>query len=677
MIVWLAAVGLAPSAMGAVREGGGLRPVGGSDQRFVPDELIVRFKATAGRYERADVLRDTETTRKRFLRVPGAELVRLSDGTSVDAAIRRFEARPEVRYAEPNWIYRAAATLPNDPRFGELWGLNQSGDHDIDAPEAWSLTTGSNAVRVAVVDTGVAYDHPDLAPNMVPGYDFASSDMEPRDENGHGTHVAGTIGARGNNAIGVTGVNWNVALLPVRVLNAAGSGTNADVTDGLVYAAANGAKVVNVSLGCSGCFSQEMKDAIDGAPNTLFVVAAGNQGDNNDFVPHYPCNYSSVNLICVAATDEADTLADFSNYGANAVDLAAPGTNIVSTWPAFSNVFTEDFETDLAGRWVAEGLPNTWVRTPVDKAAGSYSASDSPAGDYANNTDNSLRTVNPMNLSGRVGCKADYELRLDTEYGYDHLYVESSTDGTTWPPVPGWTGSTSGSFYPLETDLSAVSGQATAYVRFRLRSDFINTEDGAFMDEFAVRCISTSYGLNDYDSIQGTSMATPHVAGTAALVWARNPAATVSQVRAALLTTVDQLTGLSGMVATGGRLNAERAVQAAFAPPPQPPAPQPPAPQPPSPAPPPPAPSPPAPPAPQPQPRPPAQVRCVVPNLKDKTVARARRLLTARKCQLGKMTRASSAKVARGRIMRQSRRPGMRLPRGTRVNVVVSRGRPR
>jgi thermitase len=320
---------------------------------YVPGEVVVRFGPGVDARARRTALEAARTTRKRWLRLPGAELLSVPLGTTVEAAVRELEAQPQVLYAEPNYIYGAASTIPNDPRFGELWGLHEGADHDVDAPEAWDLTTGSDSVKVAVVDTGVAYDHPDLAANMLPGYDFIANDNDPRDENGHGTHVAGTIGARGNNGIGITGVNWNVRLIPVRVLGPDG-GTTASVTNGFVYAAQQGAKLVNASLGGGG-YSQAMKDAIDAATGTLFVVAAGNDGEDNDDVPTYPCNFTSPNLVCVAATDDADALADFSNFGATSVDLAAPGVDILSAWLAYSNLFSDGFETELAGRWAAGG----------------------------------------------------------------------------------------------------------------------------------------------------------------------------------------------------------------------------------------------------------------------------------------------------------------------------------
>ena len=551
----LGGAGGAPAA-GGLLHGKPRTSVAAAD--YVAGELVVRFKASADRVDRASVLRKTGAERKRWLRVPGAELLALPPGMSVEEGVREFKGKREVLYAEPNYVYQASA-IPNDPRFGELWGLDQAGDHDIDAPEAWNVTTGSSGVKVAVVDTGVAYDHPDLAQNMVPGHDFFANDNDARDEEGHGTHVAGTIGARGNNGIGVAGVNWAVSLMPVRVLGPTG-GTNASVTNGFAYAAANGAKVVNASLGGGG-YSQLMKDAIDAAAGTtLFVVAAGNDGEDNDDLPTYPCNYTSVNLICVAATSENDALADFSNFGAESVDLAAPGTDILSVWPAYTALATETFETDLAGRWVAGGTPDTWARTASAHAGGAFSATDSPGGEYTENADNWLAKVGPTSFAGRIGCQAAYNLRLDTEAGFDFLVVESSTNGSSWTPQGGWSGSTEGEFFPLETDLSAENGKPTVFVRFRLQSDETINDDGAYVDDVVLRCISTTYGADDYNSIQGTSMATPHVAGVAALVFAQHPTASVGQVRAAVLGAVDPVGGLSGVVATGGRLNACRAL---------------------------------------------------------------------------------------------------------------------
>jgi subtilisin family serine protease len=298
-----------------------------------------------------------------------------------------LERNPEVLYAEPNWIYHTSAT-PNDPRFPDLWGLNQPSDADIDAPEAWDLQTGSGNVIVAVVDSGVAYDHPDIAPNRwlnddppgggdsdgngfvddLNGWDFVDNDNTPIDENGHGTHVAGTIGAQGNNGIGTTGVNWDVSLMAVRAADAWGQLTDARIADAFSYACKNGARVVNGSFGGTGS-SHLMYDAIV-APecaNTLFVFAAGNDGQDTGLHPRYPCNYGgATNVICVAATDRNDQLAGFSNYGASSVHLAAPGVDILSTMPGRQTVTPlDDFEA--AGGWTPTGA---WARTTEQKHSG-------------------------------------------------------------------------------------------------------------------------------------------------------------------------------------------------------------------------------------------------------------------------------------------------------------------
>jgi hypothetical protein len=282
------------------------------------------------------------------------------------------------------------------PRFGELWGLEnfaQTGgtnDADIDAAGAWDVNTGSGSLIVAVIDTGVDYTHPDLAANIwtnageipgdgidndgngyiddVHGYDFFNRDGDPRDDHGHGTHVAGTIGAVGNNGIGVTGVNWNVQIMPLKFLGAGGSGTTADAIEALAYAVANGAAISNNSWG-GDPYSQAMFDAIAAARDAghLFVAAAGNGnifgiGQDNDAAPFYPAGYDLDNVIAVAAVDHHDNLATFSNYGATTVDLAAPGVNILSTTPGGG--YGQSSGTSMAAPHVAGVAALTWDAHP-------------------------------------------------------------------------------------------------------------------------------------------------------------------------------------------------------------------------------------------------------------------------------------------------------------------------
>jgi len=338
----------------------------------VRDELIVRFSARADGSQRARLRDSVDADAVRGLPLPGGQLVRLQGDVGANAAIARLERSRDVLYAEPNAVRTSSATT-NDPGLGLLWGLRNTGQtvngfagtagDDIDALAAWDLTTGSPTAPVAVIDSGVATSHPDLTSQIttnsgeiagngidddsngyvddVAGWDFVSHDATPDDANGHGTHVAGTIAARGNDATGVVGVAPTTRIMPLRVLDANGSGSLSDVVSAYGYAAREGARVVNLSLGGNSP-SQAERDAIAAAPGVLFVAAAGNGGsdgvgDNGDVAgANYPCSYDLANVVCVAASDSNDQLAPFSNYGRTSVDLAAPGVNVLSDRPPVS-----------------------------------------------------------------------------------------------------------------------------------------------------------------------------------------------------------------------------------------------------------------------------------------------------------------------------------------------------
>lgn len=295
---------------------------------------------------------------------------------SVKEAIAELESSPYVAYAEPNYIISlslpetepagpdeigalSALSFPNDPKFSDQWGLFNTGQTggisgaDIGASKAWDITTGSNAIVVAVIDTGVDYNHPDLAGNIwtnpgeipnngidddgngyvddVHGYDFINNDNDPMDDNGHGTHCAGVIGAIGNNGVGIAGVAWKVKIMPLKFLRADGNGDTAASLNAIAYARRMGANVISCSWGGTAK-SQALGDAI-ASTNILFPCAAGNAGSNNDITPHYPSGFDSPQIISVAASDAKDGIPSFSNYGATTVDVAAPGDWIMSTYP--------------------------------------------------------------------------------------------------------------------------------------------------------------------------------------------------------------------------------------------------------------------------------------------------------------------------------------------------------
>lgn len=378
-----AAAGLTVGAAPAVAASGDPATAAPADAPYVPGEVLVRYRDGTSAGERADLRSDQDATLDHKLPLKNTELLKLESGDSVRQTVNELEAQPEVVYAQPNFIRSADSITPDDPSFGQLWGLDNQGqsiqgspgtpDADIDAPEAWDVTKGDPNVTVAVVDSGVDFSRPDLAPNMWTnpgetgtdsnnldkrsnhidddgdgkiddwrGWDFVGNgglgDSFPNDANGHGTHVSGTLGAQGNDGIGIAGVTWNSTIMPVRVLNAQGKGSDANVAQGFRFAAEHGAKVVNASLGGEGS-SPVLADAVTQSPNTLFVVAAGNDGANTDLTANdpdnaeYPCTIPAANLVCVAATTQTDGLASFSNFGAQTVDLGAPGTRVLSTCP--------------------------------------------------------------------------------------------------------------------------------------------------------------------------------------------------------------------------------------------------------------------------------------------------------------------------------------------------------
>lgn len=362
-----------------------------------------------------------------------------------DAIAAYFQSNSSIDHFErDSWI--KSATVPNDPSFPSLVGLKNTGqnggavDADIDATAAWDLTTGSSSVVVAVIDSGIDYNHPDLAANIwtnpgesagdsidndgngfvddVHGWDFANNDADPLDVDKHGTHVAGTIGAVGNNGVGVVGVNWNVSLMALKFING-DTGRRSDAVACINYATMMRERGVNVrvdsnSWGGQG-FTPSLGDAISAAGNRgiLFVASAGNDSENNDVGLFYPASSTADNVISVAASDRSDGLASFSNYGITTVDLAAPGVGILSTTP--NNTYASCNGTSMAAPHVAGVAALAW--------------SLSPNATYQQVRDALLDGANPLPaLTGKVASGGRLNARGTLNYLLGHS-ITPSLDG--------------------------------------------------------------------------------------------------------------------------------------------------------------------------------------------------------------------------------------------------------
>jgi subtilisin family serine protease len=530
---------------------------------------------------------------------------------STEELIRELQSDPDVQSVQPNYQYQPAVISTNDTYKARLWGLDNTGqtvngtagtaDADIDAPEAWALSSGNSNLIVAIIDTGVAYNHPDLSGNMWDGtncvdengaalggcnhgYDFEDNDKTPLpDSSSHGTHVAGTIAALMNNNKGTIGVAPHTKIMALK-----SSLTTAEIVKAISFAQNNGAKIINASWGGSAD-DTVMKSAIDGF-NGLFIAAAGNGdsngiGMNNDSTPMYPCAFDSPNIICVAATDQNDALASFSNYGATTVDVGAPGTNIYST-VADTTVVNETFD-----ELTAPAIPTGWVRGGTGNNWGTYSFGGSVgnvlyadlAYPYANNADTNV-TSPQYSLIGYTGASISFATSCDTEYTLsswaDYMELEYSADGVNFSPaIDPYTGldfqwnepfldllngdsnPTGSAFYYFE-NVGIPTQYLTGNFKFRIRwvtnaSD--NAYDGCWVKDVSISKFSD--GSDElYGFMDGTSMATPHVVGLAALLWEDIPTFSAAQVKARILQTGDSIPALSGKTVSGKRINAFNAL---------------------------------------------------------------------------------------------------------------------
>lgn len=354
---------------------------------FGRPEVLVKFRSGVSRESIETITsRLNDRIEDRIENAAGWKSIDDLDNADATAIVAEYSQLPEVEFAEPNFEITLPDAIegplvpirPRDPQFGDQWALANSGQRggkegaDISATLAWAKTTGSEDVVVAVLDSGVDYTHEDLAQNIwvrpsdmdpyhdnelgtiddLNGYNAIDNTSDPMDENGHGTHCAGIIGAEGENDLGIAGVNWKIRIMPLKFMNAGGFGTTKDAIEAINYVidrkkAGVNVRIISASWG-STQRSRALEDIIRKAyeNDILFVAAAGNASTNNDRAPHFPSSYNVPNVISVAALDRNDELAKFSNYGAKSVAIAAPGVEILSTW--LGNQYEEKSGTSMA-----------------------------------------------------------------------------------------------------------------------------------------------------------------------------------------------------------------------------------------------------------------------------------------------------------------------------------------
>lgn len=554
----------------------------------------------------------------------GLERISLPAHLSVEEAVRRYRENPDVEYAEPNYLVKAAV-IPNDIRFAEQWFLLNTGqvvnrtigttDADIDAPEAWDITGESPSVVVAVIDSGIDKNHPDLKDNLVGGYDFVDDDFHPEDLNGHGTHVTGIIGAAGNDERGVAGVAWNLRIMPLRALDQKGEGLISDVADAIAFAAANNARIINMSF-ASSAYSQTLYNAIKAHPEILFVAAAGNEGaqasgDNNDVIPLYPASFDLAQIISVTSTDQNDNLSSFSNTGLKSVDIAAPGQNILSTIPSFiTGVTYSGVYKVIYFAFGFEGINGAVLRDEVMRRAVLFAGTssvksilivdDDGGKAYERYYTDSLQAlgypfeVYEVPLNGN-GPSAD----ILRQYGFVVWFTGSEYSNTITPAdqmnLRTYLGG-GGALFMTGQEIGFDIGESDFYQNYLhayyvaddaygiyltgsgifggLSLDVSSVSGDGAANQFFVDAIlplesATAFFVdyNDaYDFFDGTSMATAVVSGAAGLVASYYDTFSALNLKSVILNSVDSKQSLQGKIVTGGRLNAYRAVTALLPP---------------------------------------------------------------------------------------------------------------
>ena len=634
---------------------------------FAQDRVIVKFKQK--NVQSINELSSKLSLKKlKDLRSINAQLMKITNNASVDDVIKQLKSSGQVEYAEPDFIVQPSAMIPNDPYFGELWGMDNTGtygtpDVDINAPEAWEISQGSDEVVVAVIDTGMDISHQELADHIwtnpgeiadngidddgngyvddVHGWDYWNWDntvYDPQDGDQHATHVAGTIAASINNNEGVAGIAPNVKIMPLKFIGPYG-GYTSDAISALEYAASMGVKISNNSWGGGG-YEESLKEAIANS-GILFVAAAGNDyQNNNDWYPAYPASYDLPNILSVAACDSYGYLAWFSNYGPTSVDIAAPGVDILSSVPGepaqgaavesdngySKTVFWGFGLEDMDGQEnrvdaMSRALDYLSVTASVSGSVYDNTETDSVSDSVYNkpSTVSVLLVDNDGSEQGWPSCNDFYTSALD-QLGIPYTIYDAPayTDGPSVSEMQAYsaviwqTGSwnvlSANSMYNLEyylsyggklllagqdaiysyqgenefapyylhaywlgegtgrTELNGISGTAYEGAIYNLGGTDSGWGSGSYRDLLSS---ADAYGYVDleypgsggsYAYYSGTSMATPHATGTAALVLSKNPGTNAETLKKQIMGTAKPLYGWEGLTVTGGMVDAYAAL---------------------------------------------------------------------------------------------------------------------
>lgn len=532
----------------------------------------------------------SKITGKEYYTVPSSQVGKVRAAAAADGS-------DGVIQVFPNIIKHLEDLVPDDAQFASQYCHYNpaSPASDMDSTQAWEVSTGSPEVVVALIDSGVDYTHPDLVENIwvnpgeipdngidddgngyvddVHGIDTGDDDSDPMDYNGHGTHVAGIMGAEGNNGLGVCGVNWQVKIMILKGFETASDGMDTsmeiEAIDYILTMKARGVNIVSVN-GSYGYIGEEdilEKEAIAalGEVGILFMAAAGNEGNNNDANPsytHYPSSCDLDNLVSVAASDANGQLAWFSSYGATTVDLAAPGDEILSTvmaeyyyTPAQGDLFYDDMESGT-GEWTAEG---TWDVTQEQAHSPVSGWSDSPGGRYDTNQDMMLTSpvidLSQIESPIALGFHMNYEIETAGIEYFDSLqiwYLAPGDNEPVWVEIGAVAGSSNGQWEVFSYLIPERYFWEGFQFRFVLHSDYSIQKDGVYIDDVGIGVAEADYPCEYYS---GTSMATPQVTGAAGLVASAYPDLGAEEIKFRLLEGVQPMKTLENKVLTGGILN--------------------------------------------------------------------------------------------------------------------------